>query len=59
MTDDDTFERYDYSPDIPGMIFDYAKDEWLDIPEVCELLNQLDKVCNFVQDVREETMEAK
>lgn len=59
MTDEDTFERYDISPDMPGMIFDYDKDEWIDIQEVCELLNQLDKVCNFLYDVREEIMEAK
>ena len=56
MDDEDTFERYDTSPDMPGMIFDYELDEWLDIQEVCELLNQLDKVCNFLGDVRERMM---
>ena len=59
MTDTDTFERYDYSPDMPGMIFDYEIEEWLDIPEICALLNNLDKVCKFIEDVREEIMEAK
>lgn len=59
MMNDDAFERYDYSPDMPGMIFDYDKDEWMDVQEVCELLNQLDKVCNFLYDVRDGIMEAK
>ena len=56
MTDEDTFERYDFSPEMPCMVFDYELDEWMDMQEVCELLNQLDKVCNFLGDVRERLM---